>query len=160
MSSSPGLTPLAAPSSPAIEPPESAPERPRGTKPPYDEMTNAEKIQLALHGSRDDRNTILRDKNRTIHPFVLKNPQLNLEDVATIAKNAQMGPEILKQISERKEWFQRPAVATALARNPKTPPEIAIRALEFVPIDVLRQMAKGVGALPHVVQAARKRVVG
>jgi len=123
-------------------------------------MTNAEKIQLALHGSRDERNTILRDKNRTIHPFVLKNPQLNLEDVATIAKNATMGPEILKQISERKEWFQRPAVATALARNPKTPPEIAIRALEFVPMDVLRQMAKGVGALPHIAQAARKRVIG
>jgi hypothetical protein len=160
LSSSPGIAPLAASSSPAIETPESVPERPRGTKPPYNEMTNAEKIQLALHGSRDDRNTILRDKNRTLHPFVLKNPQVDLEDVTTIAKNAQMGPEILKQISERKEWFQRPVVATALARNPKTPPDVAIRALDYVPMDVLRQMAKGVGALPHVTQAARKKVIG
>jgi hypothetical protein len=160
LSSSPGIAPLAASSSPAIEPPQPTTERPRATKPPYEDMTNAEKIQLALHGSRDERNTILRDKNRTLHPFVLKNPQVNLEDITTIAKNAQMGPEILKQISERREWFQQPGVATALARNPKTPPDIAIRALDYVPMDVLRQMAKGVGALPHVTQAARKKVIG
>jgi hypothetical protein len=123
-------------------------------------MTNAEKIQVALHGTRDERNLVLRDKNRTLHAFVLKNPAINLEDITTIAKNAQMGPEILKQIAERKEWFQRPTVATALARNPKTPPDVAIRALDHVPNDVLRQMAKGVGALPHVTQAARKKVVG
>jgi len=133
--------------------------RARATKPPYDEMTNAEKIQVALHGNRDERNLVLRDRNRMLHAFVLKNPAINLDDVTTIAKNAQMGPDVLKQISERKEWFQRPAVATALARNPKTPADIAIRALDYVPMDVLRQMAKGVGALPHVTQAARKKVI-
>jgi hypothetical protein len=126
----------------------------------YDELTHTEKIQLALHGSRDDRAHILRDKNRALHPFVLKNPQIDLEDVTNIAKNAQMAPEVLKQIADRKEWFQRPAIATALARNPKTPAEVAVRALDHVPVEALRQMAKGVGVPPHVAQAARKKVVG
>ena len=119
-----------------------------------------EKVQLALHGTRDERNAILRDRDRTLHPFVLKNPQLDAEDVVTIAKNTQVTPDLLKQIGERKDWVQRPAVALALARNPKTPPELALRALEFVPIEALRQMAKGVGVLPHVSQAARKKVIG
>jgi hypothetical protein len=140
------------------EPP--AAEKPRSARPTYEEMTNNEKIQLALHGNRDERNKVLRDTNRTIHPYVLKNPQLNLEDVTAIAKNALMGPDILKQIADRSEWLQKPAVAVALARNPKTPPAVAVRALDYVPNDALRQMAKGVGALPHVTQAARKKVIG
>ncbi len=121
--------------------------------------TFAEKVQLALHGSRDDRAAILRDQNKQLHPFVLKSPTVTPEEVAGWAANAQMSPEFLKQIAERKEWFSRPAIAVALARNPKTPAEVAIRAVDYVPVEALRQMAKGVGALPHVVQAARKKIL-
>jgi hypothetical protein len=121
--------------------------------------TNAEKIQLALHGNRDQRNAILRDPNRTLHPYVLKNPQISVEDILAIAKNAQMSSELLKQISDRKDWFQRPQVALALARNPKTPADIAIRALDHCPADAVRLMAKGTGVLPLVAQAARKKVI-
>lgn len=119
----------------------------------------AEKVQYALHGSRDDRAAILRDQNKQLHPFVLKSPTVTPEEVAGWAANAQMSPDFLKQISERKEWFSRPAIAVALARNPKTPPEVAIKAVDYIPAEALRQMAKGVGALPHVVQAARKKIL-
>lgn len=125
-----------------------------------DELTNAQKIQLALHGTRDQRNAILRDRNRTLHVYVLRNPGINIDDVTAIAKNPQMGQEMFKQIADRPDWMQRPQVATALARNPKVPADIAVRALAYVPVDTLRQLAKGTGAPPHVVQAARKRVVG
>jgi hypothetical protein len=127
--------------------------------PQTDKLTQAAKIQMALHGNRDQRNAILRDTNRTLHPYVLKNPQISIEDILAIVKNAQSSPELLKQVAERREWFQRPQVALALARNPKSPPEVAVRALEFVPIDAVRQMAKGNGVLPHVAQAARKKVI-
>jgi hypothetical protein len=135
---------------------------PAATVPPkqVEEPTNAQKIQLALHGNRDQRNAILRDRNRMLHSYVLKNPGINVDDVLSIAKNAQMGPEVFKLIAERQDWFQRPQIALALARNPKVPGEIAVRALAFVAPDALRQLAKGTGAPPHVVQAARKRVLG
>lgn len=125
-----------------------------------EELTNAQKIQLALHGNRDQRNAILRDRNRVLHSYVLKNPGINVDDVLSIAKNPQMGAEVFKLIAERQDWFQRPQIAVALARNPKVPGEIAVRALAFVAPDALRQIAKGTGAPPHVVQAARKRVLG
>jgi hypothetical protein len=128
--------------------------------PRNDGPSRTDKIQKALHGTRDERNAILRDRDRSLHAFVLKNPQLNADDVIAIAKNATMTPDLLKQIGERKEWFQRPAIALALARNPKTPPELAVRALDHVPLDALRQMAKGVGVLPHVTHAARKKILG
>lgn len=145
--------------SPAPNPPPTAAPEP-AAPPRIDGPSRAEKIQKALHGTRDERNAILRDRDRTLHAFVLKNPQLNADDVVTIAKNAQMTPDLLKQIGERKDWFQRPAIALALARNPKTPPELAVRALEHVPVDALRQLAKGVGVLPHVTQGARKKILG
>ncbi len=119
----------------------------------------AEKVQTALHGTKDDRAAILREQNKQLHPFVLKSPHVSPEEVAGWAANAQMSADFLKQISERKEWFTRPAIALALARNPKTPADIAVRAVDYLPIEMLRQMAKGVGALPHVVQAARKKIV-
>lgn len=119
----------------------------------------AEKVQTALHGTKDDRAAILRDQNKQLHPFVLKSPHVSPEEVTGWAQNAQMSAEFLKLISERKEWFTRPAIALALARNPKTPAEIAVRALDNVPVEALRQMAKGTGVLPHVVQAARKKIL-
>jgi len=160
------MPPLGARSSPGIVPPsQSSPgialpggsmqEAARAEAP-----TRMEKVQLALHGNRDERNAILRDRDRTLHGFVLKNPQLDADDVVAIAKNAQMTAELLKQIGERKEWVQRPAVALALARNPRTPPEVAVRALEHIPLEALRQMAKGTGVPPHVTQAARKKLLG
>jgi hypothetical protein len=148
------------PPSPRTRSPNSTPPPPTDGLLRLDGASRAEKIQKALHGTRDERNAILRDRDRTLHPFVLKNPQLNAEDIVAIAKNAQMTPEMLKQISDRKEWFQRPAIALALARNPKTPPELAVRALDYVPVDAVRQIAKGAGVLPHIAQAARKKLLG
>lgn len=122
-------------------------------------MSHAEKVQLALHGSRDDRAAVVRDQNKQLHPFVLRNPGVTPEEIAGWAGNPQMSPEFLKQIADRKEWISRPAIAVALARNPKAPAELAIRAVDHVPAETLRQLAKGVGAQAHVVQAARKKVI-
>jgi hypothetical protein len=126
----------------------------------YDTLSQPEKMRLALHGDRDDRAAVLRDKNRALHVHVLKNPHLSVEEVIAIAKNPQTGAELLEFIASRSEWATRATVAEALARNPKTPQEVAVRALQHVATEPLRQMAKGQGAPPHVVQAARKRVLG
>jgi hypothetical protein len=147
---------------PGSRPPTSpdAAESPSGAAPRPEGPTRPEKVQLALHGSRDERNAILRDRDRTLHPFVLKNPQLDADDVLAIAKNAQMTADLLGLIGERKDWIQRPAIALALARNPRTPPQLAVRVLDHVSTEALRQIAKGTGVPPHVTQAARKKLLG
>lgn len=121
--------------------------------------STADKIQLALHGNRDQRNTILRDPMRSLHPYVLKNPQFGVDDALAVARNGQASPELLALLGERKEWLAQPQIALALAKNPKTPPAVAVRALDYVPDDALRHIAKGTGAPPHVVQAARRKVI-
>ncbi len=126
----------------------------------WDDLSPAEKMRLAQHGGRDERAAALRDRNRALHPHVLKNPRITLDEVVAIAKNAQAAPDLLRMLADRSEWMGRSSVADAIARNPKTPSEVAVRALAGCSAESLRQMAKGVGAPPNVVAAARKRVLG
>ncbi len=120
----------------------------------------AEKIQRALRGTKEDRLKIIRDHDKTLHLYVLKNPRLGLDEVATLAKTATTSVEVLKAIAERREWFQRPEIALALVRNPKTPPPIAIRMLDHISKQELRRLAKSDGARMAILQAARKKVIG
>lgn len=126
----------------------------------WDDLSTVEKMRLAQHGGRDERAAALRDRNRALHPHVLKNPRLSLEEVVALARNPQAAPELLKLVAERPEWMGRSTVAEALARNPKTPNDVGVKALAGCSAEAVRQMAKGVGAPPHISAAARKRVLG
>lgn len=120
----------------------------------------SEKVNAALKGTREDRVAIMRENLPQMHLFVLKNPGIQLDEVAAIAKMRTVTPEVLKQIADRREWAQRPEIAAALARNPKTPMGIAVRMLDFVSPGELRQLAKDNGVRQPIMSAARKKVIG
>ena len=122
-------------------------------------MSPQEKMQLALSGSRDERTVLLRDNNKMIHLFVLKNPRIGLDEVQAAAKLPLLSPDALKMIAEHREWSGNPTVCTALVRNPKTPLPLALRLMDRVPMSDLRAIAKG-GARDQVVNAARKKIAG
>ena len=71
-----------------------------------------------------------------------------------------VSPDLLLALANRREWASRPEVAVALARNPKLPPMIAVRLLEYVSAQDLRFLAKDPHARPPIQQAARKKVLG
>lgn len=119
-----------------------------------------EKITAALRGNRDERAAILRDTNPALHGHVLRNPGLQLDEIAAIAKMRTVTPELLKQIADKREWAQRPEIAIALVRNPKTPVNIAIRLLDHVGPAELRQLAKDQHTRTPIQHAARKKVLG
>ena len=122
--------------------------------------TKADKIQMALRGTKEQRHKILRDHDRTLHLYLLKNPRLGLDEVTTLAKTPTTSVEVIKAISEKREWFQRPEVAIGLVRNPKTPVPIAIRMLDHISKQELRRLAKSDSARMPILQAARKKVIG
>ena len=73
---------------------------------------------------------------------------------------ATLTPDLLKAIGDRREWAQRPDVALALVRNPRTPVPLAIRMLDFLSPGDLRRLAKGTSLRMPVLRAARKKVIG
>lgn len=120
----------------------------------------ADKINRALRGSRDERAAILREANPSLHSHVLRNPGLQLDELAAFAKLRTVTPEFLKQIADRREWAQRPEIALALVRNPKTPVNVAIKLLDYVGAAELRQLAKDTHTRTPIQHAARKKVLG
>jgi len=118
-------------------------------------MTVAEKMQMGLSGDRDIRSHLLRDTNKVLHLYVLRNPRIGLDEVQYAAKLTTLSPDALKFIAEHREWSLNPTVCAALARNPKTPIPLVLRILPRVPIQDLRALARGGGRMP-IVQAARK----
>lgn len=127
---------------------------------PGSAAASMDKIQLALHGNRDERMMILKDLNKTLHPFVLRNPNLQIEEVLTAAKLTTVNPELLMGIANKREWGSRADIASALVRNPNTPIGTAIKLLDNVSQGELRLLAKDPRAKTPIAQAARKKLFG
>ena len=117
-------------------------------------------IHEARYGKKDARMKIMRAGDRSLHRYVLNNPGLGMDEVQHIAKMTTVSPELLAAIAERREWAQRPEIALALVRNPKTPVPLAIHMIKHVSMQDLRQIAKTASVRMAILQAARKRVIG
>ncbi len=117
-----------------------------------------EKMAIAISCDRDLRFQLLRDGNKQLHPLVLKNPRIVLEEVMWAAKLPTLNPEALKLIADHPEWGQNPAVAAALVRNPRTPVPVAVRLMPRLAIGELRAIARSQGR-PQIVQAAKKQLL-
>jgi hypothetical protein len=120
-------------------------------------LTVTQKMSLALSCDRETRMALMRDTNKTLHLYVLKNPRLGLDEVQHAAKMATLSPDAIKVIAEHKEWGLNSTICTSLVRNPKTPTPLALRLLPRVPLSEVRAIAKG-GARDAIVHAARKLV--
>lgn len=121
------------------------------------EMSVGQKIQLAMNGDREARILLLRDQNKTLHSFVLKNVRIQLEEVQFAARLPTLAPDALKFISENLQWMATPSILIGLVRNPTTPIPVALKLIPRVPLSELRAIAKGGARLP-LVQAARRLI--
>jgi hypothetical protein len=126
--------------------------------PPKETLSLQEKMQLAMSCDRERRFQFLRDPNKQLHPLVMKNPRIGLEEVQWAAKLATLNPEALKLIADHPEWGQNPGVAAALVRNPKTPVAVAVKLVARLPVADLRVLARSQGR-PQIVQAAKKHLL-
>jgi hypothetical protein len=124
------------------------------------DASTAQKIQRALHGDRSDRLAMLRDINKSLHPYVLRNPGIQVDEIAWIARQPTVAPDALAYIAGKREWIQKPEIAAALVRNPKTPPPLAIKLLDLVAPSELRLLAKQTNVRDAVQRAARKKLLG
>lgn len=120
----------------------------------------AAKIQQALHGDKNQRAAILRENNKLLHSYVLRNPQIGVDEVAAIARMTTVAIDVLTFIAGRREWCERAEVAIALVRNPKTPVPLAVRMLDHVGQAELRQLAKQTGVREAISRVARKKILG
>ncbi|MBI3783878.1 MAG: hypothetical protein HY270_10800 [Deltaproteobacteria bacterium] len=119
-------------------------------------MTVGEKLKLALRGNRDARALLIRETNRLIARFVLKNPRLTEDEVVAIARNRNLDSEILREIGEHRLWPRNALVRLGLVTNPKTPVAVALRYVISLGERDLRHLAKSRNVPAAVVSHARR----
>jgi hypothetical protein len=122
-------------------------------------MSVSEKVQLALHGNRDARQLLLRDRAGVVQSSLVRNPKLSLDEAQMLARAPQLAAETAEVLAQHPSWGTSHQVALALVRNPRTPLPTATQLLSrLLPAD-LRVVAKGVGVRTQVAAAARKRLL-
>ena len=90
------------------------------------QMNTAQKVILALKGTREERTVLIRDPNRIVATAVLGSPRLTDAEVEAIAAMRNVQDEILRIVGTHREWTKRYSVISSLVKNPRTPLAVSL----------------------------------
>jgi hypothetical protein len=122
-------------------------------------MTIAERLNLAMKGTREERAVLIRDPNKIVGVAVLSSPKLTETEVESIAKMTTISDELLRIIANTRAWVKNYAVALALTKNPKTPVAISMNMLGRLNDRDLKTLSTDRN-VPEILRiTARKKVV-
>lgn len=122
-------------------------------------MTVSQKIKLALLGNKEARTILLRDSNRVVIESVVKSPRITDGEVIGIANSRSVSEDVIRMISGNREWQKNYRVRQALATNPKTPIPVAIKLLETMNKQDLKNLSNNKN-VPTVIATTAKRMTG
>jgi hypothetical protein len=105
------------------------------------EMSLGHRRALARTLSPAVMDRLAADADAGVVRELLRNPRLTEKHVLRIATRRPARQDVLETIAASSRFGQRPAVKTALARNPYSPPVLALRLLAHLPGKALEDMA-------------------
>ncbi|MFP8874897.1 MAG: hypothetical protein VCB42_10355 [Myxococcota bacterium] len=121
-------------------------------------MTVLQKIKLARYGGSDARALLVRDRNKVVASAVILSPKIRETEVLAIAKSRSVSDEILRLISNHREWTKAYGIKHALATNPKTPLIHAMRFLNLLQPRDLRSLVNSRN-VPAAISAQARRLL-
>ncbi len=122
-------------------------------------MSVGEKVQLALHGNRDARHLLMRDRAGPVQSSLVRNAKITLDEIQALARAPQLSPETAETLAQHPTYGLSPQIAMALVRNPRTPLPTATQLIARLSPSDLRMVAKGLGVRSQIAAVARKRLV-
>jgi hypothetical protein len=122
-------------------------------------LTVAQRMSLAMKGSREERAILIRDPNKIVGVAVLSSPKLTEMEVESIAKMTSISDELLRIIANTRAWAKNYGVVVALTRNPKTPVAVSMNMLARLNDRDLKMLSTDRN-VPEILRiTARKKVV-
>jgi hypothetical protein len=122
-------------------------------------MSVGEKVKMALHGTREWRTFLARDRAGVIQAALVRNPRVTLDEMTALARAPALAPDAAEALAQHAGFGSSPMIALALVRNPRTPLPTAINMVARLTPTDLRTVAKGVGVRAQVASAARKKLI-
>ncbi len=145
----------------AVEDPGESVEEPReSTRARVLTLGLAERVLLALRGSRAERAVLVTDPNRAVGLAVLSSPGMTESEVESIARMPQVHEDVLRAIASQRAWVRHYGVVVGLVRNPRTPAALSMNLLPRLQDRDLR-FASTDRNIPDIVRVtARRKLVG
>lgn len=84
-------------------------------------MNTAERIKLALGGSKTQRLILVKDTNKMVSLAVLESPKIGIDEVGLMVRNRSLPKELIARIARNREWTKNYTIIMELVHNPKTP---------------------------------------
>ena len=122
-------------------------------------LTVAQRMKVAMQGSREERGILIRDPNRLVSAAVLSSPKLTESEVEAIARMTNVTDEVLRTVGTTRTWTKNYNVLAALARNPKTPIAISLGLLSRLNERDIKMLATDRNVPEPVRVASRKMYV-
>jgi hypothetical protein len=122
-------------------------------------LSIAQRVALAMKGTREERAILIRDANKLVAVAVLSSPKVTETEVESIAKMTTVSDEILRIIANTRHWVKNYGIIAALAKNPKTPAPVAMNILPRLTDKDLRMLSQDRNVADIVRITARKKVV-
>ena len=122
-------------------------------------LTVAQRMALAMKGTREERSILIRDPNKIVGVAVLSSPKLTETEVAAIARMASINDELLRLIANTRAWIKSYDVVLGLVKNAKTPLAVTMNLLSRLNEKDMRMLSQDRN-VPDVLRiTARKKIV-
>jgi hypothetical protein len=115
------------------------------------ELAVGEKISLARIATRSVISVLRKQEDPMVIRALLQNPRLMEEDALAIAAAAGTPGPVLQALADDARWSSRPAIQKAIVQNRETPPSAALRIVQGLSTQVLKELTRA----PHVGQLVR-----
>jgi len=134
-------------------------EKAAKAKVPINELSVPAKIRMAMLGNGSARAILIRDPLKLVAVATIKSPGVTDSEAARYAANAALPEEVIRYISQKREWTKMYGVKVSLCRNPKTPIPESTKLLPFLREKDLTNLSKSRGVPSAVVSQARKLIM-
>ncbi len=84
-------------------------------------MNTRDRMKMARKGDREARSILVRDSNKMVAAAVINNPRINDQEVETISALRTVSAEVLRLVSNNRNWARSYPIIHNLVRNPRTP---------------------------------------
>lgn len=128
----------------------------RGTAQRLSMLNVAERLKVAVQGTREERSILVRDPNRLVSSAVLSSPKLTESEVEAIARMTNVSEDVLRVVGTSRVWTKSYSVVASLTRNAKTPIGVALTLLNRLTERDLKMLSSDRNIPEPVRLAARK----
>lgn len=119
-------------------------------------INTGKKIKLALKGNKEARSLLIKDSNKVVSAAVVKNPRITESEILAICQNRSINDEILRLICVKPDWIKHYSIQVALANNPKTPFQLALRFTRMLTVNDLKKLSKNKNASSQLQKLAKE----